>query len=173
MTDIKPTNGFHPNGTAKHAGGRPTKYKSEYCQGIIDFFTVQTYRQVLTKETIKASGEIVREYMERGGDLKFLSQYARNIGVTHDCMLKWCNVHPEFLLAYNAAKDLQKEHLIQNGVQGNFNPAFTIFTAKNITEMKDQPTTIIDNSKHVYHTKVELNGKPVDDLIHLATGRIK
>lgn len=165
-------NGFHANGAPKHAGGRPSSFKDEYCEGIIDFFTVPTYRQVLVKRITSPKGQVTEEYIEKGGDLPFLSQYAHKIGVTTKCMGEWADKYPEFGNAYNRAKELQCNHLVQNGIQDNYNAAFGIFTAKNITLMRDQPTTVINNENHTHYVKLELNGKGVDDLIYMATGRV-
>ena len=44
----------------------------------------------------------------------------------------------EFCKAYKEAKELQKEFLIHNGLVGAANAPVTIFTAKNVTDMRDQ-----------------------------------
>ena len=68
----------------------------------------------------------------------FLSNFAHKIGVCHDTLLEWCKRHPEFSEAYTCAKELQKQHLIECGLLGLFNSKFAIFTAKNITDMRDK-----------------------------------
>lgn len=166
------SNGFHSNGTAKHAGGRPSKYKPEYCQAIIDYFTCETYRQVLVKVIENTrTGIITKEYVEKGGDLRFISAFAMKIGVSQGTLHTWAKEQPEFLEAYNAAKELQKNHMIQNGVQGNYNPAFTIFTAKNITDMRDAPAVFVDNSVHTHKTYVKFDAMKEQDLVGLLLGR--
>jgi hypothetical protein len=40
--------------------------------------------------------------------------------------------------AYNKAKEYQKFFLIENALAGLYNPTAFIFTAKNITDMRDQ-----------------------------------
>lgn len=164
----------------KQLGGRPTDYKPEYCQGIVDFFTVPTYRTICVKRTTKAlrkdcqEPEVIEEFEERGGDLPFFSQYAKSIGVIHNTLCVWCEKYPEFKESYNIAKELQKTHLIQNGVQGNYNPAFAIFTAKNITDMRDQPTTVIDQSIHTHNTlKIDLTKAEQPELVSALLGRMK
>ena len=116
--------------------GRPTKYKEEYCEEIVKYFSVEPYREVIvTTEGKNFSKEDVKLVPNQ---LPFLSAFARHIGVTHDTLIEWTNVHPEFSEAYKKAKELQKEFLIENGLQGLYNPAFAIFTAKNITDMRDK-----------------------------------
>lgn len=124
----------------KNKGGRPTKYKPEYCQEIIDFFSTEPSREVeITNRNKK--GEEWTTYKEVANPIPFLSAFARKIGVCHDTLLEWASVHGDFSVAYNKAKALQKEFLIQNGLKGFYPPASFIFTAKNITTMKDKNET--------------------------------
>ncbi len=162
----------------KKVGGRPTEYKPEFCQLMIEFFNVPLTRSVLIKRTEKAlregfsKPEVIEEYEEKGEILPVFLQFARTIGVIPNTLLVWADKHPEFKVSYNLCKEIQKNHLMQNGCQGNYNAAFGIFTAKNITDMKDQPTTIINTGdQHVHHTKIELNGLDNNQLIDLLTGR--
>lgn len=107
----------------KHAGGRPTDYHPKYCEEIVTFFS---------KKPTKLAGEkLIAE------DMPFIEAFARSIDVTHKTLLNWCDTYPEFLQAYKKAKEMQKEFLISNGLNGLYNPTFAIFTAKNITDMRD------------------------------------
>ncbi|MFH2114398.1 MAG: hypothetical protein ABIJ86_07820, partial [Spirochaetota bacterium] len=49
----------------------------------------------------------------------------------------WSKVHSEFRTAYLRAKELQKTVLIENGTAGLYQAQFTIFVAKNCTDMRD------------------------------------
>lgn len=140
----KPAKATKPAEDGKHAGGRPTKYKAKYCEGIVKCFNILP--------TKKDEGKRV------ANDLKFLSQYAREIGVCHDTLLEWCKKHPEFSLAYKKAKDLQREHLITCGLLGFYNPAAFIFTAKNIAGMKDKTETIHDVADELKDFLKEIGG---------------
>lgn len=107
----------------KKSIGRPTKYKSEYCNEIIEYFK---------NPTIKMVGEKVVP------ELPLFGAFAVSIGVTHDTLLEWIKVHPEFSVAYSKAKQLQETHLVQNTICGLYNSPFAIFTAKNILGWRDQ-----------------------------------
>lgn len=108
---------------SKHPGGRPSKYKPEYVDGIVAWF----------EEKIKAK------------ELPFLSKWARTVaGVSEQTSITWTEKEPEFFEAYKKAKEIQKEFLIYGGLTGLFNSTFAIFTAKNITDMRDQ--TQIDHT---------------------------
>lgn len=64
--------------------------------------------------------------------------FACSLNVSIQTMLNWCDVHPEFLEAYTYAKNRQKAWLMENGMNGTYNPHFTQFVAKNITDMRDK-----------------------------------
>lgn len=139
--------------------GQPTKYDSKYCDQLIAYFDVQRYHDIIIEEESKPSkwGTGTRKKMKRvANDLPQFSAFARKIGVSYRTLLEWSKrayledvedetgahkkgelVHPEFAEAYETAKDLQKEFLIENGLQGHYPPASFIFVAKNITDMKD------------------------------------
>jgi len=117
--------------------GRPTKYKPEYCQGIIEYFDIEPYREVEETITFK-NGDTKTYYKNVANDLRFFSAYARSIGVAHETLREWRKVYPEFSVAYKAAKGLQKEHLIANGLQNTFAQPFAVFTAKNILGWRDK-----------------------------------
>ncbi len=113
--------------------GRPTKYKPEHCAAIVAFFSVEPYEEQKTIYGIKRSSN----------KLPTFAAFARSIGVNEDTVVQWSKKHEEFTAAYNAAKGLQKDFLIQNGLAGLYPPAFAIFTAKNITDMTDRTETDI------------------------------
>jgi hypothetical protein len=104
--------------------GRPTKYKSSFPQQLVDWF----------EEKVKAK------------ELPFLSKWARTqAGVSEQTALTWTEKDEDFLEAYKKAKDIQKEFLITQALHGKFNATFAIFTAKNITDMRDKNETVLTN----------------------------
>jgi hypothetical protein len=137
---------------AKHPGGRPTKYKKEYCAAIVAYFSVQKHSQYIKKEIIKQNGMIEREYALLAADLPTFEGFARLIKVNGDTVVEWAKAtkedgktlkYPEFSAAYNTAKHLQKEFLIDNGLKGLYPPASFIFVAKNVTDLRDKQETDI------------------------------
>lgn len=131
-----------------HAGGRPTKYKKKYAKMIIEFFDKPSSVSVLKKEIIKSNGTIEREYIQMSADLPTLESFAWSIGVDDVTIQRWSErtvtktskklKHPEFCIAYNKAKQMQKQFLVSLGLKGLAPPASFIFTAKNITNMRDK-----------------------------------
>jgi hypothetical protein len=124
--------------------GRPTKYKPEYCQKLVKFFSKRLYKRVLIKKGVKEKGT-KDEYKIIPNDLPFFSEFEIKNGLGIGRLSKWFKAknkdgeykYPEFRQAYKKAKELQKIFLINNALMGNYNPTFAIFTAKNITDMKN------------------------------------
>ena len=127
--------------------GRPTDYKPEYCDKIVEYFTQEPYREVIETYYYK-NGESKDSVKLIANDLKFISGFAREIGVTTTTIHRWKEKYEEFSDALKKAKEIQQEHLVINGLQGNYQTAFAIFTAKNITDWRDNKDPLVDQSKH-------------------------
>lgn len=125
----------------KSNAGRPTKYRKEYCEEIVKFFDREPFDVVMGvdddgKEVVMTdkNGNVVMKPCK----LPTFEGFAISIGVDRDTVRAWTENNPEFLGAYMRAKDYQKEILIQNGLMGNYEKQFAIFTAKNVTDMRDK-----------------------------------
>lgn len=118
-------------------GGRKTKYKQEYCEKIIKFFDIEPTKEVDVVTTFK--NKTTRESTEeRPNHLPFFADFAAKIGVNGDTIVEWAKKHKEFTAAYTRAKALQKQHLVTCGLLGLYNSKFAVFTAINITDMRDK-----------------------------------
>ena len=96
--------------------------------------------------------------------LPTLRNFAKSIEVSIDTVYEWIKQHEEFSDAFTHAKDLQKWFLIENGLNGCYNPMFAIFTAKNITDMRDKTET--ENNTNLNVTGLEkLNDEQLDAVI--------
>lgn len=116
--------------------GRPTKYDLKYCDEIVEFFTVEPFREVpeiiegknFSKETIKLLPNKFPTF----------EKFAADNDLHVDTLIEWCKQHPEFSEAYKRCKELQKDFLIQNGLGGLYPAAAFCFVAKNCTDMRDK-----------------------------------
>ena len=125
----------------KHPGGRPTKYKPEYAQELIDFFNVAPYK--IREYENEKTGKL--EIIHEAADLPTFSMFAIHIGVNVDTLHEWKNkkdeegnfVHPEFSDAYKKAKAYQEHVWMQNTLKGGYQQAFSIFIGKNVIERED------------------------------------
>ena len=98
-------------------GGRPTKYKQEYCQEFLDYFSIDPYR-IETKQIKSKDGsyEVEEKVIN---DFPTLAGFAIKIGVNRDTLLEWANAknedgsykHEEFSGIYKRAKDYQENFL--------------------------------------------------------------
>lgn len=126
----------------KHAGGRPTDYKEEYCEEVVKFFNVDPYWETPITYTDK-KGNVTEKVNFIANDLPTLAGFAKKIGVSRETINEWQRVHKEFSDAVKIAKECQESILITNALRGDYNPAFSIFFAKNNMGWKDKNETDI------------------------------
>lgn len=141
-------------------GGRPSKYKSEYADKLITYFE-DYLREPFTKEVIKTTtisrkgSEIVTvEYKLISKPLPSLFSFSREINISYWTLNHWATekvgeppglgeddkrdfLHPEFSQAYKTRIYYQEQFLSHVGLGNIANPAYAIFTAKNILGWRD------------------------------------
>ena len=119
------------------ASGQPTKYKPEYCQQLIDYFSIEPLGVIREQEITGTEGG---KYVSRRLPQRFpwFEGFARKIGVHRNTLKNWCAEHPEFAEAYETAKDLQREFLVDIGLSGTTSASFAIFTMKNVCGWRDE-----------------------------------
>lgn len=117
--------------------GQPTKYKPEYCQQLIDYFSIEPLEIIREQEIIGTEGG---KYVSRRLPQRFpwFEGFARKIGVHRNTLKNWCAEHPEFAEAYDTAKDLQREFIVDVALSGAAPPSFAIFTMKNVCGWRDE-----------------------------------
>lgn len=115
--------------------GRPSKYDEKYCEQLVEFFDRPLFDTVKTSKVIK--GVVVEFDQQIPGRLPTFERFAFDIGVHIDTLHEWKRVHPEFSEAYDTAKCLQKDILLQNGLNGNYNAGYAHFLTKCITDLKE------------------------------------
>lgn len=117
--------------------GQPTKYKPEYCQQLIDHFSIEPLKIVAEQKIIGPEGG---KYVSRRLPQRFpwFEGFARKIGVHRNTLKNWCAEHPEFAEAYETAKDLQREFIVDVALSGAAPPSFAIFTMKNVCGWRDE-----------------------------------
>jgi hypothetical protein len=118
--------------------GRPTSYRPEYCDEIIEYFDVPFSEQKLVGKVTGKNNYTKEEYKEVGCPMRFLSGFARHIKVDTSTLFEWCNKHPEFSKAFTRAKELQAEMLHSNSLKGLYDARYAVFSAKNMTEWRDK-----------------------------------
>lgn len=117
--------------------GQPTKYKSEYCEEIIEFFSLDPWEQKIV-ESISKQGEKVSIVTNVPCQLPTMAKFAVDRDVCRETVCEWQRVHPEFSDAVKKAKALQENILIQNGLFANYDKTMSIFCLKNLAHWKDK-----------------------------------
>ena len=142
-------------------GGRPTSYRPEYAQMLIDYFDqAQAFERIIDEATGKVTN--------LPNKFPTLWRFACNIGVHSETLGEWARAEyddgtlkfPEFSEAFKKAVDYQKSILVEGAIGGAFAPAFSIFFAKNNFGWKDKtevdqkvtiedarPTTLLEDAR--------------------------
>lgn len=137
MTDKKHLESGNRRNSVAKRGGRPTKYKTRYVKEIVDYFNIEPTREITDLIRYK-DGTEKESTKEVANSLPTLEGFAASIGVSVQILSDWAERNPKFKHAIITAKAHQKNILIENGTKGLYNPAFTIFVAKNVTDMTDK-----------------------------------
>ena len=152
-----------PNG--KFATGRPTDYKPEYCKDIVDYMSKEAHLIVIDKTYYKSPDFIQKNQVEIGIPVNEIATWTLK-SETHKVIAnrfptfqRWCHEkdivtstmyrrteeYPEFWNAYTKAKAIQESILIENTMQGVYNPGFAMFIAKNNFWYKDKTEVVNTN----------------------------
>lgn len=125
----------------KKKKGRPSKYKPQFCQEIIDFFSGEPYQLTVTEEMKEyfTNGILKKELARKKlipEKLPTFFRFSEKIKVDQGTLLEWAAKYPAFSRAFTRAKELQKEFLMALGLAGVTPPAAFMFIASNITDMR-------------------------------------
>lgn len=125
--------------------GRPTKYKKAFARMLVEYFSIPaTYEKEIVFTNKK--GETYSKFETVANDIPTFEGFAESIQVDDRTLERWSKAktstgrdkHPEFCRAYNRAKQLQKQILIKNTLNGRYNSQFAMFYAKNVTDLRDR-----------------------------------
>ena len=114
--------------------GRPTKYKPEYCEQMVEFFSRPHTKEVLVDRDESGKNPITKTV---ANPIPTFERFAFLVGVTVSTLWEWEKEHDDFSKAYKLAKSLQKDMLIQNTMLGFYKENFAKFFAINSTDMRD------------------------------------
>ncbi len=142
---------------------RPSKYKKEYCKKMFNFFNIE-HTKMKKVTTYDKNGKEQTSFVECANQLPTFERFAVTIGVCRDTLDQWKKDYKEFSDTYKKCKDLQKDMLNDLGMRGFYNAPYTIFVAKNITDMTDKQ--IVDNnikSYSLFEKEVEGKAKEIEN----------
>lgn len=143
--------------------GRPTKYKPEFCEKMIDFFDQPIYEDVKINH-YKNDKLIFTDIKRLPTKLPTLTDFCKSLNLPYFTVREWLDkkckgFKIEFSQAFMYARTLQKNHLIQASLMGLYNPIFAKFTAVNLTDMRDKKE---EEVKYTGKQEILIDIKPED-----------
>ncbi len=157
------TQGKSPSVTKpKKKIGRPSLYKPQYCQDIINFFNISP---VIYKDmtTTKPDGTTTDKTVPEAAPTPFFVDWQIKIGISDETMLNWTKAFPEFLGAYNRAKQLQTKFLAECALKEVHSSFFTVFTMKNICGWRDVKEVVGEVTHNLFFKDVIKRSGEFDD----------
>lgn len=135
-----------PKQKKKKPPHRPTDWRVEYNQKIIEYFSDKVGDPFREVEDEKGRVQLIPERVPT------FEKFADSIGVNCDTVVEWAKEdnkakYPGFSAAYARAKQLQKDFILSCGMAGAGNPQFAIFMLKNNHGMKDTTDHTNDGGK--------------------------
>ena len=128
--------------------GRPSKYKPEFCEMMIDYFNREDYI-VREKQVATASGRKVTMDSVEASDYPSFYGFAAFIRVNIDTLHEWKKVHPDFSDAYAECKAIQARLILTHAMNGNYNASFAKFMLINNFGMKDKIESDINQTSEI------------------------
>lgn len=117
----------------------PCKYKEDYCEQLVKFFT-DAKPEVLYDEYYDDKGNLKSKRISAviPAKLPTFEGFAWSIGVTVGTLQNWKEQYPRFATAYARALEKQKEILLVNGTNKQYDGNFSKFLLTNNHGMSEQ-----------------------------------
>ena len=133
--------------------GRPTKYKPEYCQQLIDYIEAwEPFYNIPIEESqeVDEKGKPVNKTKMKSvpNAPASLFKFAKIIGTSRSTLYEWASVHKGFSDSIKIAKDAMEEMLVDNGILGLYNASASIFALKNRCQWTDKNEVIAKVDLH-------------------------
>lgn len=135
---------------ATYTFGRPSNYRPEYCQAIVEYFSASDSWEI--NMDLKNSAKVIP-----AGKLPTFERWAAVMGVGEKTLHDWCTKYPEFAEAYAIAKSLQKAFLMELGAAGVGNHTLALMLRTN-HGMKDAPEDSDGDNTPIQKVVVEVVG---------------
>lgn len=108
--------------------GRPTLYRPEYCQSVVEFFKRESWQIIYDA---KGSPKVMPK-----DSIPTFERWCAEIGVASRTLDDWRAKYPEFQTAYEKARDAQFAFLIESGL-ANGSGGFAMFMLRCNHGMKE------------------------------------
>lgn len=117
--------------------GRPTAYKPEYCQLLLEHFDREPYTEKEVRIE-KRDGTVEYRREKEANPLPTLASFAVKIKVNQGTLYDWARKNAEFAESIKDALDNQQRILVENGLSNLYAQPMTIFALKNLANWKDK-----------------------------------
>jgi len=123
------------------AGGRPSKYKKEYCQQIIDYFRDFEMFDEIPVEKQDKEGNVTTTMKQIPARPPSITKFGTLIGVHYDTLLEWQKIYPEFSLSYKAGKKIYEDIIRDGAMIGLYKENFTKMVMSHNFDWSDKVQT--------------------------------
>tara|TARA_R110000868_G_scaffold186733_2_gene429208 strand:+ start:987 stop:1499 length:513 start_codon:yes stop_codon:yes gene_type:complete len=141
--------------------GRPTLYRDEYCDSVVEYFQRPRPARTSIDDRILP------------GELPSLSAWGNEHGVSPQRISEWQNRQPAFAEACTRAKAIGAELLSDRALTGQYNAQYAAFYAKNAFGWRDrtevETVTRVEDSESTLAMKRALEHATPDQLAALST----
>lgn len=118
--------------------GRPSTYKPEYVQALLQYFDKPPVREI-PETWYNPDGSVKRESMKLvANPPAHIGGFARSLGVSKMAVYDWARKYPDFGYAMLHARDMRRAMIIDNALMGLYNPLFAKLAAANLFGWHDR-----------------------------------
>ena len=142
--------------------GRPTKYKPEYCEMLLDYFNKEAFR--ISEIRIQKGKDFLRTEEKLLPEvLPTFQRFAWNIGTTNQILLDWANIHPAFKQAYSRAQEIQQAILHEGSTAGVYDYKASALILSHYHKIYATEVKQIDVYAHLSDDEIESRIKAIKD----------
>ena len=123
------------------AGGRPTKYKKEYCEQIVAYFRDFEMFDEIPVDKQDKEGNVSTSMKQIPARPPSLTKFATSINVSRETLHEWKRTHKEFSDAFGQAKKIYEDVMVDGAITGLYNAFFTKLVMSNRFDWKEKSET--------------------------------
>ncbi len=138
--------------------GAPTKYQDDYPEKALAYFTRQAAEPVLVNG-VPFVNEKTGQVQLKTSEFPTIEGLGKHLGIWYDTIDDWRKTYSDFDRAIKEGIKRGKDQLIQGGMLGRYHPNFTMFVAKNCTDMVDKRETSVSGNLTLDQILGEIDGK--------------
>ncbi|WP_428383625.1 hypothetical protein [Nevskia ramosa] len=145
---------------------RPREFREEFADMLIDYFREAAF-EVVAVEVVDAKDNRRRTKAKIVDGFMFptMEAFADSIDVSAKTLAVWANEkttkgelrNARFSEAFTRAKELQASILVRGGLAGVYNPAVSIFAAKNLLGWRNEVEAVDDSGAELYPAREALD----------------